>query len=118
MIMFGSIYYIVPRLVHWEWPSATLIRVHFWFTALGVTLMVSTLSAGGLLQGLALLDEKVPFMAIVDMTIPFRVVRSIAGTMMLIGHLAFALIFIMMLLRVGNKSRGATLLRADNGGGQ
>ena len=30
MVMFGSIYYILPRILLKEWPSAALIRTHFW----------------------------------------------------------------------------------------
>jgi len=36
MIMFGSMYYIVPRLVGREWRYATLIKLHFWASAYGV----------------------------------------------------------------------------------
>src|SRR5262249_52922487 len=35
MIMFGSMYYIVPRLTGWEWASPNLIRIHFWCCAIG-----------------------------------------------------------------------------------
>ena len=31
MIMFGAMYYIVPRLTGGEWKSAGMIKVHFWF---------------------------------------------------------------------------------------
>jgi cytochrome c oxidase cbb3-type subunit I len=110
MMMFGSIYYIVPRLINWEWPSATLIRIHFWCTALGIILMVLTLQSGGLLQGLALLDEKVPFMATVDMMRPFLVLRTWSGMLMFVGHMAFGILFVMMILRLGKKSATATLL--------
>ena len=30
MVMFGSMYYIVPRLVGREWRYASLIKLHFW----------------------------------------------------------------------------------------
>ena len=51
MIMFGGIYYMLPRLLKREWPSATLIRVHFWGSAIGVTVMLVALHVAGWLQG-------------------------------------------------------------------
>jgi cytochrome c oxidase cbb3-type subunit 1 len=108
MVMFGSIYYIVPRLVRWEWPSATLIRIHFWCTAIGIILMFLALSVGGLLQGLALLDPAINFMATLDITIPFLWMRSVSGILILIGHLAFATQFILILLRFGGPRTGPT----------
>src|SRR5438477_6990090 len=39
MIMFGSMYYIVPRLVGREWRYATLIKLHVWASAYGIVLM-------------------------------------------------------------------------------
>ena len=47
MVMFGAMYYIVPRLTGWEWASARLIQAHFWFTAVGVLLYVALLTWGG-----------------------------------------------------------------------
>ena len=41
MVMFGSMYYIVPRLVGREWRYATLIKLHFWASAYGIGLMYS-----------------------------------------------------------------------------
>jgi cytochrome c oxidase cbb3-type subunit I len=110
MTMFGAMYYIVPRLVQWEWPSATLIRLHFWFCAIGTILMVLDLSIGGLLQGLALRDEKVGFEAILNMVAPFLWMRSISGILLTVGHLVFAASFVMILLKCGNQRKGATLL--------
>ncbi|MCS7063262.1 MAG: cbb3-type cytochrome c oxidase subunit I [Methylacidiphilales bacterium] len=108
MIMFGSIYYIVPRLLRWEWPSATLIRIHFWCTAIGISVMFLILSVGGLIQGLALNDPNISFMATVDLTIPFLWIRSLSGIMILIGHIAFAIQFVLMLLRFGKPKSGPT----------
>src|SRR3954467_1307726 len=51
MIMFGSMYYIVPRLVGREWRYASLIKLHFWSCAYGIGLMVIMLVVGGFVQG-------------------------------------------------------------------
>ncbi|MDQ6766089.1 MAG: cbb3-type cytochrome c oxidase subunit I, partial [Verrucomicrobiota bacterium] len=51
MIMFGSMYYIVPRLVGREWRYASLIKLHFWASAYGIMLMILMLVVGGIAQG-------------------------------------------------------------------
>ena len=61
MVMFGSMYYIVPRLVGREWRYATLIKLHFWSSAYGVGLMVLMLLVGGFVQGLSMNDSSLSF---------------------------------------------------------
>jgi cytochrome c oxidase cbb3-type subunit 1 len=96
MIMFGGVYYMLPRLLAREWPNAFLIRVHWWMCAMGIVLMVVALQVGGWIQGLqmnALSEEGTPvytFLQTVENTKPWLWARSISGLMLLIGHLAFA----------------------------
>lgn len=121
MVMFGAIYYITPRLVRWEWPSASLIRWHFWTTAVGVTLMIVSLTIGGVQQGLALANPETNFMKIVADTIPYLQFRSFSGIMMTVGHFAFALSFVLILVQAGKKSADPTLFEDysdDNTGDQ
>lgn len=101
VVMFGSMYYIVPRLAQREWPSARLISVHFWCVAIGIILYVVPLSVGGVLQGLALNDPDVPFLKIVALTKPYLVTRSLAGVLLTVGHLAFIGNFVWLLARRG-----------------
>ncbi|HEX7117930.1 MAG TPA: cbb3-type cytochrome c oxidase subunit I [Longimicrobiales bacterium] len=89
-ILFGSMYYIVPRLVGREWPSARLIQWHFWLVLGGIALYLVALTVAGVLQGLALLDPAVPFQRSVEVTIPGLVARSVAGVALTAGHLVFA----------------------------
>ncbi len=98
MLMFGSIYYIMPRLLHREWPSATLIRVHFWTCAIGVLIMIVALHVGGWIQGLQMNDagNYPDFIDIVRNTIPWLHARSISGFLITIGHIAFAINFFWM----------------------
>ena len=35
MVLFGAAYFVLPRLTGSLWPSAKLVHVHFWSTALG-----------------------------------------------------------------------------------
>jgi cytochrome c oxidase cbb3-type subunit 1 len=109
MMMFGAMYYIVPRLIQWEWPSASLIRWHFWLAAIGILVMVGALTLGGLLQGFALNDPEVNFMMTLQLVWPWRLVRSISGTAMMVAHILFAINFALILLKVGGAKKSATL---------
>ena len=109
MMMFGAMYYIVPRLVGWEWPSVAMIRWHFWLVAIGVLLMAGSLTIGGLLQGLAQYDPTVSFRSSVEYATPFRVVRGISGFLLLAGHIVFATHFARMLLNSGRRREGPAL---------
>lgn len=109
MIMFGAMYYIVPRLVGWEWPSANLIRWHFWLAAIGILLMVGSLTIGGIIQGFALNDVKVAFLTSVELAAPFRWVRAVSGLILTAAHLVFAVLFVQMLMRQGSLQKSPTL---------
>jgi cytochrome c oxidase cbb3-type subunit 1 len=88
--MFGAIYYILPRILLKEWPSAALIRTHFWAAAVGITLYWIDLSIGGAIQGMEMNNPNIAFLDVVRHTIPWLLVRSAAGIIMTVGHLAFA----------------------------
>ncbi len=96
-IAFGAMYYVVPRLVGHEWPSAKLIRWHFNLVLGGIAIYVVSLSWAGVLQGLALLDPQLPFQVSVERTLPGLYGRSLGGIILTIGHLVFAYHFWIML---------------------
>jgi len=106
MVMFGAIYYMMPRLVLREWPSAVLISTHFWACAVGITIYVVGLKIGGLIQGWEMIATNAKgelvhpvFLDIVKDTLPYLISRSLAGILITIGHLAFAVNFAWMLLQ-------------------
>jgi cytochrome c oxidase cbb3-type subunit I len=104
MVMFGSIYYVMPRITQVEWPSARLIRFHFWAAAIGILLYIVPLTIGGTLEGLAMINPDVPFLdplkhSVVTMTLPYLKVRSLSGILITLGHLAFATSFVWILAR-------------------
>ncbi len=103
MSIFGAIYYIMPRLTKWEWPYPLLIKFHFWLVALGITLYVISMTVGGFIQGLYMNDPSHPFMDSVQVTKPYLMARSIAGVVILIGHLFFIYLFYLMIKRKGVK---------------
>jgi cytochrome c oxidase cbb3-type subunit 1 len=99
MAMFGSMYFIMPRLLEIEWPSAKLIHLHFWGTAIGISLMVIVLHVGGWLQGEALNNSEIRFLDIVQKMKPYLHIRSVSGFLITIGHIAFFINYFWMLAR-------------------
>jgi cytochrome c oxidase cbb3-type subunit 1 len=118
MAMFGAMYYIVPRLTGWEWASSRLILTHFWCCALGAVIYVGLFTWGGWYQGVMLHKPgpdggPVPFMKVVEYTRPYLIGRSLAGGLIAVGHLAFAALFILNLLRYGSRRQGPTLFHKE-----
>lgn len=101
MVMFGAIYFIMPRILHKEWPSAGLISLHFWTTGIGIMFYVIELTIGSTFQGLQLNDpENYPnFIEITRNTVPYLFMRSLAGILIFVGHIAFAVHFVWMLAK-------------------
>jgi cytochrome c oxidase cbb3-type subunit 1 len=89
MVMFGAVYYIVPRLVGVEFLSAKLVRAHFWTAAAGVLLFVVPLAVGGIVQGLRLQHADIAFTDIAKGTLPFLRVSTMGDLLMALGHLMF-----------------------------
>ena len=110
MVMFGAIYYIMPRVMNWEWPYPKLISLHFWLVLIGFLIYFIWLSIGGWLQGLAMLNPDMPFMQSVAVTLPYLEARSIGGALMTLGHFVFAFHFFAMGWKFGPKRLGASLI--------
>lgn len=110
MVMFGAIYFVMPRVMAWEWPYPKLIAAHFWLVIAGFSIYFIGLSIGGWLQGQAMLDASKPFMESVQVTIPYLKSRTVGGAIMTLGHVIFAFHFVTMILRYGPRRTGAALL--------
>jgi cytochrome c oxidase cbb3-type subunit I len=106
MIMFGSIYFVMPRVLEREWPYPKLIAWHFWLTAIGFAIYFVALTIGGILQGIAMLDATRPFMDSVNVLTPYLKARTVGGAMMTAGHLIFAYHFFAMVLARGSIRSG------------
>lgn len=110
MIMFGSMYYIVPRLVGREWRYASLIKIHFWSSAYGVGLMVALLLVGGIMQGVRQHNPDVSFDGSLQAVLPLLRGRSLSGLLLTISHFVFAFHFGLMLLGLGRTANLPTFL--------
>jgi cytochrome c oxidase cbb3-type subunit I len=112
MVFFGAIYFITPRICGREWPSQALIAAHFWLAAVGITVYFVSLTVGGWLQGLAMLDESRPFMDSVTLTLPYLKARTVGGALMGLSHVVFAVHFLMLLAGRSTGRTTPTLLAA------
>jgi cytochrome c oxidase cbb3-type subunit 1 len=131
MVMFGAVYYIMPRLTGREFFSRKLIHTHFWCSAIGISMMFLVLTVGGIIQGhewnqagrslsdcirdngligggiawfdsfKTQQDQPVAFMTALRETIPWLVHRSLSGALILIGHTAFAILVFWNLFGTG-----------------
>ncbi|RQR48558.1 hypothetical protein DIE19_33060 [Burkholderia sp. Bp9126] len=110
MIMFGSIYFILPRVLEREWPYPKLISLHFWAVVIGFGIYFIPLTIGGVLQGVAMLDASRPFMDSVTVLEPYLLARTIGGALMAVGHFAFAYHVSLMVLNRGPHRTGRPIL--------
>lgn len=110
-VMFGSVYFIMPRVTGREWPFPRAITAHFWLVFAGFATYFWPLTIGGWLQGLAMLDPDRPFMDSVVLTQPYLVARSVGGSLMTVGHLIFASHAVLILSGCGKQKPGAALFR-------
>jgi cytochrome c oxidase cbb3-type subunit 1 len=112
MALFGGMYYVMPRVMMREWPYPKLIMLHFWLAVTGIGIYFVALTFGGWFQGLAMLDAAQPFMESVKLTIPYLQARSIGGMLMSLGHVVFAVHFVMMVLKLGPSRDTPAMFRA------
>lgn len=110
LVYFGAMYFIVPRIAQREWPYPRLIALHFWLASIGIGIYVVSLSIGGWLQGVAMLDAGQPFMNSVIATLPYLQARTFGGVLMGLSHLIFGIHFACMIFNLGPTRAGATLL--------
>ena len=97
LVLFGTIYYIVPRLLGREWLFPKIVTTHFWLTVVGLGLLYFALTIGGLIQGFGLEDPDVPIIANSDLLQPFLTVQNVGVLLIAIGNIGFAIAFALIL---------------------
>lgn len=102
-VLFGAMYYVIPRLIGRVWPYPKLMTVHWWLVVIGFSIYFISLTTGGWLQGKAMLDPARDFMESMELTVPYLTGRSVGGSLMVLGHFVFAANMIAMLAGKGKK---------------
>jgi cytochrome c oxidase cbb3-type subunit 1 len=87
MMLFGVLYFAVPRLTGKAWVSGPLVVGHSILAIIGVTLLVVSLGAAGWIQGEALLDSKIAFAEIANLTRPWLLLATVAQALLLFANL-------------------------------
>jgi cytochrome c oxidase cbb3-type subunit I len=90
LTMFGAIYYLVPRLMEQEWPSAKLAKRHLALATIGIILYAAPLVAGGVVQGLAMNDPNSPFADVSRMGLMFFRVSTLGDLLLAAGNALLA----------------------------
>jgi len=90
LVMFGAIYYVLPRLAGIEFTSPKLVRLHLWMAAAGLSLTIVPLAVGGLVQGFKLQDPAIDFLKISRATLPFLRASTMGDVLIAAGHILFA----------------------------
>jgi cytochrome c oxidase cbb3-type subunit 1 len=88
MWIFGVMTYLFPRLLGVDWYSRRLCEWNYWLFAGGILLMATDLILGGIFQGWAW-AAMFPWEESITISIPFWIVRVVAGLAMFLGLLCF-----------------------------
>jgi len=84
MILFGALYYLLPRLTGRPWASAPLATAHRVMTMVGVVFLLGSLAAAGWIQGGSLMDPQVA-MADIFARVRFPLMLASAAQFVLLG---------------------------------
>lgn len=110
MVLFGAMYYIIPRLVGCEWLSTTFIRIHFWGASYGMGMAVFSMLFGGIVLGAAWNEADISVLRAIETAQPYNVGRLLSLFLLVPAHLAFAFHFLLMVARLGRPAGEPTLL--------
>jgi cytochrome c oxidase cbb3-type subunit 1 len=114
-VMFGAVYFIVPRVTRREWISRRLIKMHFLFSAYGLVTIALVALFGGLLQGIGQEDWKQPWENAADYAFPYAMATTVSWCFILFSNFFFFIHLTLMWLRLGRRSSHPTLLVAHHG---
>lgn len=115
MILFGAIYFIMPRLSGCEWLSSTLISIHFMGGAYGACMGGVMLVLSGLASGSILSEADSTFSQVLETGSAYYWGNTISYGILWVAYSAFALHFLLVALRIGQPAGEPTLFRVKRG---
>jgi cytochrome c oxidase cbb3-type subunit 1 len=91
-VVFGSIYYIVPRLIDFGWRSSMLIKIHYYTSIYGILLVIAVLGFGGFMQGVTLENPEpaVTISSAVVVTTSYHIATTMCISLIALGNGVFA----------------------------
>jgi cytochrome c oxidase cbb3-type subunit 1 len=93
MMLFGTLYFALPRIAGRPWASRGLLRGHFAVYAAGTLLLAICLGTAGCIQGSALGDPKTAFSDIAVLTRGWLLGATAAQTLLLAADIFLAVNF-------------------------
>jgi cytochrome c oxidase cbb3-type subunit I len=91
LVLSGALYHIIPRLARREWPSAGLVKLHFWCAFIGMLMASLPLVVGGMIHGMRINQPELDFIRVSRGTIPFLGANSMGMSLLVVGYAAFLL---------------------------
>jgi cytochrome c oxidase cbb3-type subunit I len=88
MVMFGSIYFVVPRVLGEE-LCPTGRSFHFWLFSSGVLVLSIPLVAAGIVEGLLLRNSNLPFLNVMNASLRFLRLSTLGDLMILAANVVF-----------------------------
>lgn len=92
LLIFGMVYWLVPKMYRTKLWSPRLATAHFWVATLGIALYIVSMWISGVMQGLmsiATTDEGLlthpSYLELVTSIIPLHMIRAAGGTLYLTG---------------------------------
>ena len=114
-VMFGAIYFIVPRITRREWLSRRLITMHFFFSVYGIITVAILALFGGLMEGVGQEEFLSPWQNVATRSYPYAILITVAWCFILFSNVFFFLHLALMWLRLGRRSSHPTLLATHHG---
>jgi cytochrome c oxidase cbb3-type subunit I len=112
MMMFGAIYFIVPRITGCEWLCGKRIRRHFWLNAYACIFMCVLLLVCGFSQGAAIDNWDSDYESAITFSQGYLVGMMLLWICVVAGNLGFALHLLAMVSNRGRKAGAATLIHS------
>jgi cytochrome c oxidase cbb3-type subunit 1 len=88
-LLFGGIYFALPRITGKAWLSGSLVKAHLFLAVVGILLLVVSLAVAGLDQGRGLLDPSAGFPAITAAARPALAAAVVAQVLLLAASIIF-----------------------------
>lgn len=115
-VMFGAIYFIVPRVTRREWLSRRLIKMHFFLSIYGVAIIAIVAIFGGIQQGIGQEAFEQPWLEAAQRAFPYAWAVTITWVFILFSNIFFFMHLTVMWLRLGRRSTHPTLLVSGHHG--
>ena len=112
MVMFGAIYFIVPRLMSTEWPSLEGIQKHFILSVYAILILTALHFFGGIWQSSAYSKFDAPLENAISAAKPYSIGASLAWIILWISVARFTLNLFLLVFRTGHREIYPTLVAA------